>query len=177
MTTPHKLLLFVAMGSTTLTSLAQCAAIEQGPQVLSLSIATIQESLKTGDPVLIDVTLTNRSSQDVSIWRENGPDAGESYRIEMWNERNEVAAETKLGRYKNGHVDLAKLKPDEVEQKYLNGSGGCLPMKAGSSLHDKVNVGLFYDLSKAGKYKVQVSVTDPATHTAIQSNIVSLTIE
>jgi hypothetical protein len=131
MRTWHKLVVLVAVLSITLTALPQCAGIEDGSQVLLFSIDAIQKSMKAGDPAVINVTLTNRSSHDVSIWRENGTDAGGSYRIEVSNERNEVATETKLGRYKNGHVDLAKIKPEEVEQKYLNGRGGCFPLKAG----------------------------------------------
>lgn len=133
--------------------------------------------MKVADLVAINVTLTNRSSHDVSIWRENGPDAGGSYRIEVWNERNQIATETKLGRYKNGHVDLAKIKPEEVEQKYLTGSGGCFLLKVGSSLRDKVDIGRYYDLSKPGIYKVQVSITDPAARRRVQSNTLTLAME
>lgn len=88
----------------------------------------------------------NHSQRDVSIWRENGPDAGESYKIDVRDEPGEPGRDTKLGYYRNGHVDLSKLKPEEIVQKCMNGSGACFVLKAGA--HDEIDVAQFYILSR-----------------------------
>jgi hypothetical protein len=172
----YQIFCLIAVLSCTLTAISQCANGAGGSQALSLTIQLARDTVKVGDPVLVDVVLTNNSPQDVSIWRENGPDAGESYKIDVRDELGEPGRDTKLGYYRNGHVDLSKVKPEEIDQKYLNGSGACFVLRAGASLHDEIDVARFYLLSKPGQYSIQLSVLDPVVSKEVKSKAATITV-
>jgi hypothetical protein len=181
MTIRRKLLLLGALLTFSMTGLSQCLSANGSPvdgkPGLALSLRAVQDTAKSGNPVFVSIVLTNKSDQDMSIWGENGPDAGGSYGIDVYDARNTLAPDTKLGRYKNGHVDLAKLPVEQLEPKYMNGSGGCFTLKAGTSLSQgKINVSRYYDLSVPREYTIQLRKYDPVLHKNAKSNVVKVTV-
>jgi hypothetical protein len=66
---------------------------------------------------------------------------------------------------------------EQLEPKYMNGSGGCFTLKAGTSLSQgKINVSRYYDLSVPREYTIQLRKYDPVLHKNAKSNVVKVTV-
>jgi hypothetical protein len=52
------------------TAVAQKASPSTAPPTISLTISAVHDSVKAGSPVVIDVTLLNKSSHDIVFRRE-----------------------------------------------------------------------------------------------------------
>jgi hypothetical protein len=173
----HRVVLMVGLSlSGTVPMVAQCAPSTISSETMSLSVKPTAATSKTGSPALVQVVVTNKSSKDITLWRENGPDAGGSYKIDVRDEGGTLAADTKLGKYRNGHVNLSTIKPEQLDLHYLTGSGACVLLKAGNSLHDEINVGRSYDLATPGVYLVSVSVAGASSEHSVTSNVAKLTV-
>jgi len=150
---------------------AQCSQRTQGAQpVLSLSLTAAEKTVKAGSPLWVNVTAINKSNHDVSLWR----DAKGGFEVEVRNQKGGLAHETKFGRFRNGHVDLRRIAPEDVHE--LSSSGACVSLKAGQKLPDKINVSLMYEPLQPGKYTIQVSAQDPESTKVVKSNPMIVTV-
>jgi hypothetical protein len=146
---------------------AQCVETKPGaPPPFSIDLVAEQDSVKTGSPAWVKVTLTNKSDHDIIVFRTI-----QNYQVDVRDETGTLTADTKLGRSRNGHVDSSDLSPQE-----LTGSGACLTIKAGQSLKDKIDVSTLYDLSKPGKYAICVVRFDEESGTDVKSKTITVTV-
>lgn len=166
-----KLILFATVLLCSVSAISQCSNVTNSQPALWLTIQQVHNTAKLGNPVLVSAVLTNNSEHDVSIWRAPGFEYG----VDVRDEKKDLAPDTELGRYRNGHVDFSKLRPEDVNAKYLNGSGACFTLKSGKSLNDVIDVSRLYELAP-GKYSIQLNHGDPTAHENVMSNAVTITV-
>jgi hypothetical protein len=169
---PRTLLLFCLLAGSAIPVTAQCAPSDISSQTLTVAVEPVSEMVKVGAPVLVRAVLTNTSSKDIVLWRERGAE----YHVDVRDEEGNLAPDTKLGFYKNGHVNLSTIDPAKLDLHYLSGSGVCFVLKPGVSLHDEVNVSRFYNMAKPGIYAVRVSTGGASAKQTVTSAVVTITV-
>jgi hypothetical protein len=164
-------LLFAAISATVQTAAAQCSKLTDGiPPVSSLTVRAVRDVTPAGSPVLVDATLTNNSNHSISVWREKQG----SYRVFVTDERGVRPPDRRLG-YRNGRFDVTLVPPEKVAE-VLSGSGACVTVKPGETQTEGIEVSKLYDLSKPGKYTIQVERGDPESTVIVKSNAITVTV-
>ncbi|MFZ0980391.1 MAG: hypothetical protein WAN23_13410 [Candidatus Acidiferrales bacterium] len=148
--------------------------VSQGSSVISLVLAAVKDTVKVGSPVLMKVTMRNRSGHQTFYWRENSESPGSfEYRIDVLNDKSNVAPMTEFGRALKTRDDPAYLTADTMPPQ---SSGGWRTLKAGEAVAEVIDISKLYDLSHAGKYSVKFRRLDEESKTFADSNIVTVTI-
>jgi len=128
---------------TLLFTLAGLAAASALP--FTLTLAPPEQPLKAGSTLHLRLTVTNRSDHQTSFPTNWGLfDPGKIYQVHVLDE---------LGRPVPGRT----LPCERPGQHCAGGSAQGRYLKPGESFTDEVNVTLFYDLSRPGKYKIWVA--------------------
>ena len=124
------------------------------------------------------VTLTNKSAAEISVWSENGEPGTGTYKVDVRDEKGNVASETTSGYYHNGHHDLRNMGTAEFQKnaRFLNGSGALLRFKPGQSVTFETVVNGLYKLSEPGKYAIGVSMVDPVSLQKVDSNTITVKV-
>jgi len=143
-----------------------------GKATVSLTIRAVEDSLKTGSPVRIRVTLKNQSDHDISVTREV---RGRECKVDVRDENGKLAADTSTGYAWNGHVpnlDLSRITPADLKGALVFGT-----LKTGETTAWVMDVGTLYVMTKPGKYKIQLERTDPENASVtVKSNVVTVTV-
>jgi hypothetical protein len=138
----------------------------------SLTISALQDSVKTGSPVRVRVTLKNRSNHDVVVATEV---SGLDCQVEVRGADGRLAADTKLGYIWNGHVaspDTSRISPQD-----LNGNAIFTTLNAGKTLTWELDAARLYDMRQPGKFTIQVQKRDPENASILlKSNRVAVTV-
>lgn len=156
-----------------LTSLAaqQPTTLNAQP-VISISISAAQDTVKSGTPVRINVTLENKSRHEVEITHDI---RGRDCHLEVRDGNGKLAPDTKLGYVWNGnaaYIDPSRVSPHDLDGNLVYGT-----LRPGEKLAWKMDAAALYDMTKPGTYTVQVSRRDaenPAL--AVKSNTVTVTV-
>jgi hypothetical protein len=69
-----------------------------------------------------------------------------------------------------------KMRQQQAEDALKEASVGGTPIKPGESTLEGADVNEHYDITKAGKYTIQVRRLDPESQTEIRSNIITVTV-
>jgi hypothetical protein len=144
-----------------------CAAMpvlgQAAKNSFSLTISTPSDSVKTGDQVRLDITITNTSDQDIQVVITH-PEI--FYDIDV-HHNGDSARETDYGhRVHNRHtIPFGTVSP------VVSG-----PLKPGDKVQEHYVLNDLYDFSDVGKYTVQVQQKDPKTKTFIKSNTITVTV-
>jgi len=142
-------------------------------EAISLSISAIKDVVKSGSPVVLEIAMKNTSNHDISYWFENREDRGGfDYLIDVWDDKQAVPEYTKLGRGLKGREDPAYVSPDTP----INSSGVVRILKVGEIATDRVSVSKIYDLTRSGKYTIQVRRFDEESKIQVKSNKVTVTV-
>jgi len=128
----------------------------------SLTIAAVQTEVRAGSEVRLDLTITNNSNRMVMIALTT-PMC--DYEVEVRDSAGNLAPDTEL-----------KSKSDCAHR--ATGRAILCHLRPHSSQKDTVPVTWFSDMSKPGKYTVQVTWKAPQEFgsVAIKSNIVTITV-
>jgi hypothetical protein len=141
-------------------------------QALWLDVSAVQEIVKSGSPVKVKATLTNKSNQDIPLFFLSGEDGGGSFTVDVRrDEDGKLARETRLGNVRNGHADPLTMTPGET-----NRSGVWFDLKPAKPLTIEVNISKLYDLISPGKYVVRIEAYDPGTNQEVKSNPLTVTV-
>jgi hypothetical protein len=134
----------------------------------SLTISTEHDRVKVGSEVLVQITLTNTSDQEIALGKAPGnlPQAESEYLVEVHDSRGQTAPDTDYGR---------KIKQNKIVVSFSRVSATVGP---GESLKDGVILTKLYDLSRPGKYSVQLlrKVPPQLGDGLIKSNKVTITV-
>jgi hypothetical protein len=128
----------------------------------TLSLEAVENSVQTGSHVKVDITLRNSSKRSMHI------SYGLSeldYDLEVRDSQKRIAPETEYARKSKGKPYFSN------DQVFYLQPGESLPKAP-------LVVSMFYDLSRPGNYKIQVSrtVLKELGGGTIKSNVVSFTI-
>jgi len=149
---------------------ARCSGQTSGGQPsFTLTIRVDQNTFKVGSKIELQIALANTSNRSLAVWKENGEPSAEldGFGIVVQDGNGASAHETKYGRAVTG-------KEESTEGRVSSGVGGSLP--PGETFKDATVLNKLFDLSEAGKYKVQVLRTDPASKAAVKSNTITITV-
>ncbi len=128
----------------------------------------------------VNVTRTNTSNHDILLEEELGAGVWRSYRVEVQDEKGAEAALTPLGRRQ--HVWARGDKPPTVEEQahpdlaMMKSKAWYFPMRTGDPISGVLEVSKPHDLTKPGKYTIQVSRADEQNKTVVKSNVVTVTV-
>ena len=137
---------------------------------ISVTISAMQTVVKADSEVKVGIILTNISNHEVSLAKDNAQNLGEAHnKIEVRDEKGNLAPEAKYVGILDGKA------PNDVIFMPL-GSSAPHSLKPGETLKDAIIASKLFDLSKPGKYTIQVQRTDEATKTVVRSNTITLTV-
>jgi hypothetical protein len=131
----------------------------------TLSISAQEASVRSGTDVQIDVVVTDVSSQEVLVetnWVR--PYVEITDHITITNGSGGKAARTKLGR-------AASESNASLTGKIVD-----IQLKPNKPFTYKLDLSQLYDLTKPGKYNVQIQRLDSNTNSVVTSNLVTLTV-
>lgn len=122
---------------------------------------------------MVLVNLTNTSDKDVFLSGVCAPKADvDGFRIEVADAQGKVAPETSVLRWLRGE---SVPKPEEPVTAGTSGPRcGIVPPKQFSNGGFVLN--RFYDLTKPGRYTIQVQRTDPTSKVTVKSNTITVTV-
>lgn len=127
--------------------------------------------MRIGSPLRLDAVMKNVSHRDILVWRNaSGPEL--VYKVEIRDDNGSIPPETKFRRDLRGLEDPRYLTPDTP----IGFSGGWVPIKAGKTLADPINVSRLYDLINPGNYTVQVKRLDQESETFVSSNVITVIV-
>jgi hypothetical protein len=164
-------LLLIATLSVGVNAAAQCSKINPDAKpVVSITLAPIQGTVNVGSPLIVRVTMTNRSDHDISFWNS----AKGYYKVEVRDKNDELPKETKTGFARNGHANTEDIARQDLHA--LDDSGACVPLKPGQTWVDNVDVSKRYDINQTGDYSIYVATEDPENSHLVKSNTITVTV-
>jgi hypothetical protein len=154
-----RFLMLMLLANQTVASVPQ---IERPP--LSLSIVAAEETVSVGTEVRLKTTLINITKRVLTIFDTN---MGCDYPVEVRDDKGKSAPETEYKQRLRCNSGL-----DEGKRVMIT-------LNPQQSRHEEIVVTRFYDLSRPGKYFVQVLRKIPKEfgENAIKSNIIEITVK
>ena len=148
---------------------AQCSDRAKGTApVIALELNAVQGTVKVGSPILVKLTVKNKSDHEFSVLRDTHD--GEN-RMELQDNQGHLVKETRQGYVRNGHGDVKQFTLGE-----LSSSLACVPLKAGESLTLQFDVRQRYVVDQPGEYAIWMEREDPESRGAVKSNKVVINI-
>lgn len=147
-----------------------------GPETAtSLTLVAVSDKVTAGTPVLVDVSMTNTSQQDVSI---PGAMPEDFYRFDVRGPDGNVPVVTKFGFYRSGQFFdvIGKFDTGDVQMRYLNSNESRFTLKAGQSFTNRVEPSRHYDMSEPGTYTIVLEHPDPVSWHEVKSNRVTVMV-
>jgi hypothetical protein len=150
----------------------------KAPLPYSITISTPNLIVKAGSQVRITIIVKNITDRKVPVMQSNGVDEGEfNYDLDIRDEQGKQAPETNELRSLRG-------EPDEHGHRHASYivSEITYYLKPGETLQDGIIANKLYDLSKPGKYTIQVSRYKPEygkhgfSKARVKSNKITLTV-
>jgi len=163
---------------TTLTLACCCQPTSFGADVtkppFSLMISADGSTVNPGSEIWLTITMENKSDHDMSVYRENTPDQGGFvYKVDVHEDKGTTVPETKFGRRIQGH----DTPEERAREPYVTlTSGGEQTLAPGKKMTDRININRLYDLSRSGKYTIQVRRFDPENKAFVLSNKIIVTV-
>ena len=154
----------------------------------SLTIRTTQDVVTAGSEVRVVITLTNISDHDIydSVPVTSSPAGENYYGIEIRDDKGVRAPLTRFGYIARGE----KPPPDKPAQSqngnadqtrdwggsFYSGSELTVTVEPGKDSYAAIIANQQYDLSRPGKYSIQVSHWDYESKTIVLSNTITVTV-
>jgi hypothetical protein len=146
---------------------------EKGQPDISLTISAPRDSAKVGSDVLVNIALANITKHIVYVGLvllDNGAEC--EYTVDARDLKGNLAPYAKHGRALRG----VPLKGEVREHLCADFSGFPKELQPGETQDDAILASGIYDLTKPGKYTIQVSRTYGEAKTVVKSNTITLTV-
>jgi hypothetical protein len=145
----------------------------------SLSIAAEPQTIKPGAEVTLFIGLTNNTQRQLSFPMMDRYQAESNFTIHVTDPTGEPAGKTRFYRMMTGD----KTGKDAVEPPYdprheviSVGSLDSWAVPPGKTVEGKAVLNKLFDMSKPGKYTIQVEKIDDLSKAVVKSNIVTITV-
>ncbi len=154
-------------------AVASLTAAEVASPEYSLTIGAGSGTFKRGTDVKIQIVLANLTDHQISIARLNDTNGPEfEYVFDVRESDRRSVPLTRYGRASHGTPDAG-----DVRQGCGDCSGFSEDVAPHEKITDEISVTKIHDLSKPGKYTVQVSrFNDDGLKTLVKSNTITITI-
>jgi hypothetical protein len=146
-------------------------AVPKPQAPFSIAISPLQQSIAAGTEVKVEIALKNISNREIYLSKSNGRSQAEFvFVVEAHNDAGEPAPETEYQR--------RVMRRETTKRNVLFWSEIILNLKPGEILQDEAIVSNLYDLSRPGRYLIQVSrrVSDNPKDGVVKSNIIAVTV-
>jgi hypothetical protein len=156
-------------------SLVFLAAAFGQPKQPAFSIAiSAPDVISAGSEPKLSIVLKNTSDHEIMLGRSVQPGHGELHHdVEVRDDKGDLAPETEYHRKIKGRLSATPGKappPPNVRSDIF------IPMKPGETRNDDLTISKLYDLSKPGKYTIQVSRFDEDTKGVVKSNTITVSV-
>jgi hypothetical protein len=158
------LLLTVGLVTGSKTWAQHAKATESTDPSLSITVSVRQDVVKIGTRAYIEVTTKNISTHETQISKSHGQ---LSFQMDVKDEESHSRPESELAQ-----ETRRKRRADPIGEQSLVTNH----LKPGESDKEIADVRDYYDLSKIGKYTIQVHRLDPRSQTEIKSNTITITV-
>jgi hypothetical protein len=156
------LILFAGNGGLSSLITGQTAKPNHNPQPsFSLRVRALQDAVKLGSPVSIEVTKKDISDHEINNATIRGT---LPYEIKVRDDQGNLRPETE---------EFRQIKKSKNDRSF---SVTFANLKPGETARDMVDMNKYYDFSQAGKYTIQVSETDPESKIIVKLNTISVTV-
>jgi hypothetical protein len=140
------------------------ASHSQGAQQpFSIVITAAQATVKVGSEVRVDIQVKNTSDANIMLDSLGSP----SYDMDVRDSKGQQAPETER---------MRKIHAPQDPSTRLEGSFVVPILPPGQSIQHYLSVDKFYDMSKLGKYTIQLEGTDHFTKKSVKSNTITVTL-
>lgn len=136
----------------------------------SIAVRSTQAEAKVGEPINIDITLTNASGKPFSLKFERGGRSEFSYELYVDDPNGAVAPYTPYLRA------LKNKKESGDPDIQIDTSMGVWTVQPGKSMTTHMDITRLYKIEVPGTYKVWVERVDESTGIRVKSNAVSVTV-
>jgi hypothetical protein len=142
-----------------------------GP-VFSITTDPPPGAIHTGSPIIVTITLTNISGNEISLSMDRGKNSGyKIFKILLTKDKAEVET-TFFDRKVTG-----RNRPDDpVDFNDLSGSSILLPYPPGKKLVVPMDLAELYEIKKPGVYTFEVSRFDEYSKTTVRSKPLTLNV-
>jgi len=153
-----------------LLAILSCGLATAAEPEFSLTISVTHDSFKAGEEVKLKILLTNLTEHQIGL--ESLPGVEFEYSFDVLDSQSRKAPLTRYGRALNG-------TPDTGDERHDCGdcSGFSQELEPHEKITDEIAVSKIYDLTRAGKYTIQVSRPQgDSSHTIVKSNTITVII-
>jgi hypothetical protein len=132
----------------------------------SLNISAKDDTVRAGSEVRVKIVLTNTSNREIYIIHEKASDVGEQagFTLDVRDAGGMVVPFTRYGQLFFNHEAVTLGAPSPFD------------LKPGKTLKDEIIVSKLFDLSKPGKYSIQVKRQDDSSTAVVKSNTITVTV-
>jgi hypothetical protein len=132
----------------------------------AITISTPQGVFSVSSDIAVDISLTNRSGRKIKMyWPNNGEASDSEYVMRVFDESGKTPPRTRVGRniidndpgIRTGNIEIANRDVGD-----------------GEVLKHRLVITKFFDLSKPGKYTIQLERGEGET--AVKSNTITATV-
>jgi hypothetical protein len=126
----------------------------------SIAISAEPSIVKLGEPVLLDINLTNTTGSEIPL-SSRAVRKGEAanYGLDLRDAQGVQVSLRKAIPYRTGRDKIYSI-----------------PLPPGGSDHDSIPLDEYYDLSKPGLYTISAERSDPNSKTVAKSNTITVTV-
>jgi hypothetical protein len=166
-----QLALFFALGFVKAPAAAQSVLCPDAPpKAISYLLSAPQKDAKSGEKLLVSLTVKNVSEQVVPFWVENAADQGGlHYQFEVRDSQGEIAPEGHFTKSMRGVTD----QQYRTSETPVSRSGGCVELRPGESRSYTMEITRLSDIRIPGKYTI--ALVDRKNN-VIKSNTVAINI-
>jgi hypothetical protein len=154
---------------------AKLAPSAQPPLTITISFSD-GDVVKTGSGILVFVTLTNHSDKTAS----SSQDYAGYYTMDVKDARGISAPDSEDGRKARAHMDACRnsTKKDVCGGRKFGGIGLISQLKPGESWHEELLITKYYDMSRPGKYTIQLErkLPEELGKGTVRSNPITVTV-
>lgn len=135
-------------------------AAQESHLVIAIGMATTEFS--AGEPILVQVEITNHWSQMVGVPGMHMPP-----------EETGVTVYDSSGARVESHIE----KLEKQDGSHLAGSRFARFIQPGATYSVKISLRRWFDLNQPGRYKIVITQKDPVSGASVSSNAVTFTIK
>jgi len=140
------------------------------PPSVKITISTSATQFKLGEPVRLEISLTNISGKEIFVGRSVSANDIDDYDLFVVDNHGKSAPTTASYRFFKG-----KRQPGDP-MFYSTYSRGILLVSPGQSVKNGIDVGKAYKIGQPGVYKIWVERLDQTRNQRVRSNIITVTV-
>jgi hypothetical protein len=150
------------------------AAFGQPKQPAFSITISAPDVISAGSEPKLSIVLKNTSDHKIMLTRSLQTDRGELHHdVEVRDDKGDLVPEMEYHQKLKGRLPAT---PGKAPPPPIVGSDIFVTMKPGETRNDDLTISKLYDLSKPGKYTIQVSRFDETAKAVVKSNTITVNV-